>query len=32
LELLAQGGVYTNLYREFVRASEADWNEDDSDL
>jgi len=28
LELLAQGGVYTNLYRQFVRASSAEQDDD----
>jgi len=31
LELLAQGGVYTNLYRQFVRAGSAE-EEEDGDL
>ena len=29
LETLAQGGVYTNLCRQFARASEADWTDPD---
>ena len=31
LELLAQGGIYTNLYRQFVRAGEGDRTESDED-